>query len=99
MRYMTKAYIWRWVVLVIALVAFGVLLLIQKLVFEVTLEADRSSLIIGMIFTGVGYGLAWVISSAYKSNRDTMLHELGDIELEMYEGLIKQVRADRARGK
>lgn len=95
MKYMTKVYLWRWLALAGALSGFGGILMLQRLVFVVTLHASTSMIVIGMIFTGLAYFLSWVLCSMYKSNRDTAFDEMGNLEQEMYLAKLTQAIADR----
>jgi hypothetical protein len=90
MKYMTKVYLSRWIAVVVALAALGATLLLQRMVFTVTLAATPSTMILAMVFTGAAFGLSWVICSLWKSNRDTMVHEMGIVELKVQEAVIKQ---------
>ena len=99
MKYMPKVYLSRWVALAAALSGFGVLFIIQRLVFTVTLEASASVLLVSMLFTGIAYVLSWMISMCWKSSRDTMIHEMGDVELKIMKGVVEQAIADREKQK
>ena len=97
MNYMPKVYLSRWIASIVALLFFGGLLIIQRAIFTVTLEATFSVLLVSMLFTGIAYGLSWVISMLWKSNRDTMIHEMGDVELKIMKGVVEQAIADREK--
>ena len=90
MKYMPKVYLSRWIAMVIALAAFGGLLIIQRAIFTVTLQATFSVLLVSMLFTGIAYALSWVIGMCWRSSRDTAIHEMGDIELQVMKAVIEQ---------
>ena len=97
MKYMPKVYLSRWIATLVALAAFGGLLIIQRAIFTVTLEATFSVLLVSMLFTGIAYGLSWVISMGWKSSRDTMIHEMGIIEMKILKGVVEQAIANREK--
>ena len=95
MRYFTKIYLGRWIVNLSWLAGFGLVLWIQRVVFQITLDASQATMVIGMVFTGVSYGLSRVIASWWISNLDTVLYEMGDKELETYGAMVQQAIEDR----
>lgn len=97
MKPITKVYISRWIAVFIAMGCLFGLMQIQKTVFNVTLKADASTLLVGSIFTCIGFGLAWVISSIWKQTKDIRLHEMGIIELKVLEAVVKQTINARER--
>ncbi len=98
MKYMSKIYLGRWLVNLSWLAGFGLVLWVQRAVFQITLDASQATMIIGMVFTGVSYGLSRVIASWWISNLDTALYEMGDKELETYGAMVQQAIEDR-KGK
>jgi len=96
-KYMGKVYLSRWIAGAIALLAFGGILIMQRTVFTVTLGASQSVLLVSVLFTGIAYCLSWVISMCWKSNRDTMIHEMGNVELKLMKGVIEQAIAEREK--
>ncbi len=97
MKYMPKVYLSRWIATVAALLAFGGILILERMIFITTLGAETPVLLVAMLFTGIAYGLSWVISMAWKSNRDTMIHEMGNIELKIMKAVIEQAIAEREK--
>ena len=88
----------RLVVATIAVAAFLAMMLIVNTFFTVTFDSRQPVKYMAMLFAGIAYLLAWVISLCWKSNRDTMIHEMGYIELHMYRAAIEQ-QIDERNGK
>lgn len=92
---MRRIYMSRWLVTFGSILLFGGILLLERSYLHITLGMDKAPMHLALLFTAVSYVLAWVFSLLWKSNRDTMIHEMGDLELQLYKSAIEQQIADR----
>lgn len=96
--YMARVYKRRLVISISAIAALLVILVWQYSVFVITLGLGWSVMLVAAFYTTAAFGLSWGIRGAWKSNRDTMYHEMGKHELLKYLASIEQAIADREEG-
>ena len=65
-------------------------ILVQRTAMKMTFDSSQAEILITSCFTMVGFMLSWIINMLYKSNRDTAIHEMGSMELSMFQAVIEE---------
>jgi len=95
--YMVRVYRSRWVALSCALLGLVVISIVEYMVFTISLKQGFGIILVALVFSTIAFLVSWMASMMWKSNRDTMMHEMGVREMQKYQAALEQAIADREK--
>ena len=87
---MTKIYISRAAVETFAIIVCAAIVFWQVTLNKNILGAQIPTILLSATFSVASFWVAWIIRGAHKSNLDTAIHEMGNMEREVFIALLTE---------